>query len=135
MSSASLSHLVFDTNSDMPLIARVYEVESAEELRGEEPVEEAVAVVAAVELEADSTRAREAAQPAAHASRSEPGPAAEPLEEGSLPFIGQVLAYAPGESLLIQRRLHLDEDLYLADHAFVHAPGSSRCPPACRCCR
>ncbi|GAB3473561.1 4'-phosphopantetheinyl transferase superfamily protein [Azotobacter salinestris] len=123
MSSASLSHLVFDTNSDMPLIARVYEVESAEELRSEEPVEEAVAVVTAVELEAESTRAQEAAQPAAQAPRSEPGPAAEPLEEGSLPFIGQVLAYAPGEALLIQRRLHLDEDLYLADHAFVHAPG------------
>ncbi|TBW09000.1 4'-phosphopantetheinyl transferase superfamily protein [Azotobacter chroococcum] len=123
MSSASLSHLVLDTNSEMPLIARVYEVESAEELRSEEPVEEAVAVVAEVELEAESTRAREAVRPAARAPQAEPGTAAEPLEEGSLPFVGQVLAYAPGESLLIQRRLHLDEDLYLADHAFVHAPG------------
>ncbi|MFC0710467.1 4'-phosphopantetheinyl transferase superfamily protein [Azorhizophilus paspali] len=123
MSSANLSHLVFDTNSEIPLIARVYEVESAEELRGEEPVEETVAVVAAVEREAKSTRDREAVRSVAQAQCAEPGPAAEPLEEGALPFVGQVLAYVPGEALTIRRRLHLDEDLFLADHTFVHAPG------------
>lgn len=121
MSSANLSHLVFDTNNDMPLIARVYEVESAEELRAEEPAEKAAAIATVVALEAEPVQGEDGAQLAAPEVR--PEPAAEPLEEGGLPFIGQVLAYVPGESLVIQRRLHLDEDLYLADHAFVHAPG------------
>lgn len=129
MSSATLSHLVLDGNSDMPLIARVYEVESAEELRDEEPADETATIVAVVQAGpralADGAASPPAESRQAHepAPRPEPGPAAEPLEEGSLPFIGQVLAYAPGESLTIRRRLHLDEDLYLADHAFVHAPG------------
>ncbi|MFD1691066.1 hypothetical protein ACFSHR_04475 [Azotobacter chroococcum] len=135
MSSASLSHLVLDTNSEMPLIARVYEVESAEELRSEEPVEEAVAVVAEVEFEAESTRAREAVRPAARAPQAESGPAAKPLEEGSLPFVGQVLAYAPGESLLIQRRLHWTRTCTSPITPSSMPPGSSRFPPACRCCR
>jgi len=38
MSSASLSHLVFASSSDIPLIARIDEVESAEALRAEEQV-------------------------------------------------------------------------------------------------
>ncbi|MBG0810447.1 polyketide synthase dehydratase domain-containing protein [Methylosinus sp. H3A] len=42
---------------------------------------------------------------------------------GALPFVGRVIAATPGESVLVERVLHLDEDLYLADHAFVHAPG------------
>lgn len=42
---------------------------------------------------------------------------------GALPFVGRVIAATPGESVLVERILHLDEDLYLADHAFVHAPG------------
>ncbi|WP_460425805.1 polyketide synthase dehydratase domain-containing protein [Azotobacter armeniacus] len=49
-----------------------------------------------------------------------------------MPFIGQVLAYAPNESIIVQRTLSLAEDLYLADHAFVNAAGikpMSACMP------
>jgi phosphopantetheinyl transferase len=47
----------------------------------------------------------------------------EEARDGALPFIGRVLSYAPGSALAVERRLSLEEDLYLADHAFVHAPG------------
>jgi phosphopantetheine--protein transferase-like protein len=40
-----------------------------------------------------------------------------------LPFLGSVLQYEPGRAIVFDRRLSLQEDLYLADHAFVHAPG------------
>ncbi|RTL87030.1 MAG: 4'-phosphopantetheinyl transferase superfamily protein [Hyphomicrobiales bacterium] len=42
---------------------------------------------------------------------------------GALPFIGRTVEYRPGESLVVERILDLAEDLHLADHAFVHAPG------------
>ncbi len=45
-------------------------------------------------------------------------------DEGKvLPFIGDVVSYVPGQSVIVERRLTLAEDLYLADHHFVHAPG------------
>lgn len=40
-----------------------------------------------------------------------------------LPFVGTVLVHRPGEHISVARRLRLDQDLFLADHAFVHAPG------------
>lgn len=46
-----------------------------------------------------------------------------PDDETMLPFIGRVLSHSPGESITIERTLDLDEDLLLADHIFVHAPG------------
>lgn len=48
---------------------------------------------------------------------------AQSEDHGILPFLGPVLDYTPGKTITIERRLSLDEDLYLADHAFVHAPG------------
>jgi phosphopantetheinyl transferase len=53
-------------------------------------------------------------------------------DEPALPFVGRLLNHISGESVVIERRLALDEDLYLADHAFVHAPGvkpMSACMP------
>jgi 4'-phosphopantetheinyl transferase EntD len=40
-----------------------------------------------------------------------------------LPFVGEVLAYKPGVSITVARQLALEEDLFLADHNFVYAPG------------
>jgi phosphopantetheinyl transferase len=56
-------------------------------------------------------------------------PAAAPAPRGrkpaapALPFVGAILAYQAGSSITVARRLALDEDLFLADHDFVHAPG------------
>jgi phosphopantetheinyl transferase len=52
--------------------------------------------------------------------------------ESVLPFVGRVVSYVPGTNISVERILTLDEDLYLADHAFVYAPGlkpSSACLP------
>ncbi|MBB3258640.1 4'-phosphopantetheinyl transferase EntD [Paraburkholderia bannensis] len=38
-----------------------------------------------------------------------------------LPFVGEVAHYEPGVAVTVEHRLSLDEDLYLADHHFVHA--------------
>jgi phosphopantetheinyl transferase len=59
---------------------------------------------------------------------SSPGPRARREDrragnESRLPFIGQALEYVPDESIAVERILALDEDLHLADHVFVHAPG------------
>lgn len=40
-----------------------------------------------------------------------------------LPFVGDVARYEPGVAVTVEHRLSLDEDLYLADHHFVHANG------------
>ena len=54
----------------------------------------------------------------------EPGPGPLPQDTApALPFIGQLLRCVPGQSITVTRRLSLQEDLYLADHHFVHAPG------------
>lgn len=55
--------------------------------------------------------------------RSEFAQAAESEGEAALPFIGQILEHVAGESIAVQRVLSLAEDLLLADHVFVHAPG------------
>ncbi len=47
----------------------------------------------------------------------------QPDDETILPFIGRVVSHSPGESITIERTLDLNEDLLLADHMFVHAPG------------
>ena len=55
-----------------------------------------------------------------------------PDDETILPFIGRVLSHSPGETITIERILDLNEDLLLADHIFVHAPGikpASACLP------
>lgn len=115
MSSDPLSHLVIDADGDIPVIARVYEVESAEELRRQDAFDEQPEAPAAPQPEEARARAAEVEAPAV--------PGCEPLEEGGLPFIGKVLSFEPNQSIVVQRTLDLAEDLYLADHAFVHATG------------
>ena len=39
-----------------------------------------------------------------------------------MPFIGTVLRYTPQKEIVVERVLNLNEDLYLRDHHFVHAP-------------
>ena len=43
--------------------------------------------------------------------------------EAVLPFVGHIADHVPGMSITVERMLTLDEDLHLADHTFVHAPG------------
>ncbi len=81
-----------------PFIGRLYEVELLRELE-EDGLPEA--------LEEKSGRPAEAK---AQADRP-------------LPFVERIVAYTPGVSVTVERSLSLDEDLHLADHAFVHAPG------------
>jgi phosphopantetheinyl transferase len=50
-------------------------------------------------------------------------PATRAVPPPVLPFVGKVLAFRPGASITVARRLTLEHDLYLADHHFVHAPG------------
>jgi phosphopantetheinyl transferase len=51
------------------------------------------------------------------------GQSAESGSASIMPFLGQILQHFPGESITVQRSLTLAEDLHLADHVFVHAPG------------
>jgi len=122
MSSYPLSHLAIGANGDVPVIARVYELESAEELNREKSLDAQPEALAASQPEKARAQQPEAARVRAEVeAQAEVG--CEPLEEGGLPFIGKVLSFEPGQSIVVQRTLDLAEDLYLADHAFVHAPG------------
>ncbi|MGA8170967.1 MAG: 4'-phosphopantetheinyl transferase superfamily protein [Methylocystis sp.] len=47
---------------------------------------------------------------------------ADASDESPLAFLGPILNFVEGESITVERTLDLDEDLYLADHAFVLAP-------------
>ena len=42
---------------------------------------------------------------------------------GSMPLVGEVLEHIPGERIVTERTLHLDEDLFLHDHAFLDDGG------------
>jgi phosphopantetheinyl transferase len=57
----------------------------------------------------------------------DPGDEAETIQNHrsppALPFVDQILDYQPAGSITVSRRLNLDEDLFLADHNFVYAPG------------
>ncbi len=88
----------------LPLVARLYEVQALEALRS------------GTADGADEARAPRTDEPA-------PSPPPGPDRESALPFIGKVSGHVPGRSITIERTLDLAEDLYLADHAFVHAPG------------
>jgi acyl transferase domain-containing protein/phosphopantetheinyl transferase len=37
-----------------------------------------------------------------------------------LPFLGQVVHYVPGQEIVMERTISLDEDLFLEDHHFLH---------------
>jgi phosphopantetheinyl transferase len=61
------------------------------------------------------------------AAGDDPAPATDPVPP-RLPFVGAVLSHRAGSGIAVARRLRLDEDLFLLDHDFVHAPGIK--PPA-----
>ncbi|ACB97424.1 4'-phosphopantetheinyl transferase superfamily protein [Beijerinckia indica] len=107
---------------DLPLIGRVFEARAAEEL--------ALAVAVHEDLGNPEppipTPSSTASQPVHTATMD------EAQNEAILPFLGPVLAYVPGETITVERHLTLEGDRYLADHAFVHAPGvkpASACLP------
>ena len=93
---------------EAPLVGRVFEVRAAEEL------------TMALEMWEESKQAEPAGgeAPTAFAEYGQP----DASNEAILPFVGVVLDYAPGMMIQVERRLDLQEDLYLADHAFVYAP-------------
>lgn len=96
----------------LPLIGRVYEVESLRALENPEP------------SRADSAAPESgSAFDQAPAEQAWAGRTAERDDEPVLPFIGRILEHVPGQTIVVERELTLDEDLHLADHAFVHAPG------------
>lgn len=106
------------SDGDLPFVGRVFEVKAAEELsrsleKGQASEGRAPSVGDTFGLAVQSSHI-------------------EASGEAILPFIGQVVSYAPGTNISVERRLTLEEDLYLADHAFVYAPGvkpSSACLP------
>ena len=49
-------------------------------------------------------------------------PTSEPANDRRLPFVSTVLRYTPKKEIVVERVLNLNEDLYLRDHLFVHAP-------------
>lgn len=96
-----------------PVIGRLYEVELLRELEDDgAPAaagNEARLLPTALELEPEAGAEEEAE--------------AEDYAAQPLPFVDRIAAYAPGRSATVERWLSLDEDLLLADHIFVHAPG------------
>lgn len=104
MTSKHLSQAVPPVeDGEVPIVPRMYEAESAEALK----------------QALDEAREDEVADTLGVSPAVPPDRAAD----GGMPFIGRVLSYSPGEAIVIERVLSLDEDLYLADHCFVHAPG------------
>jgi len=69
-----------------------------------------------------TTQTTQATQ-APHASLPASCPGRGSGNDGSLPFIGSILDHLPGRSIRLGRLLTLADDLFLADHHFVHAPG------------
>ncbi|MFQ6113269.1 MAG: 4'-phosphopantetheinyl transferase superfamily protein, partial [bacterium] len=47
-----------------------------------------------------------------------------------MPYIGSFLHYKPEREIVVERVLDINEDLYLRDHLFIHAPGI-KAPSAC----
>ncbi|MFQ5719711.1 MAG: beta-ketoacyl synthase N-terminal-like domain-containing protein [Acidobacteriota bacterium] len=46
----------------------------------------------------------------------------------ALPMLDRILEYAPGRRVVAERVLDLDEDLFLADHCFIHPDGVKPVP-------
>lgn len=69
----------------------------------------------------ENRRTEHAASPIGAMATLSPG--AESDEKAVLPFVGHIADHVPGVSITVERTLTLDEDLHLADHVFVHAPG------------
>ncbi|HWP00056.1 MAG TPA: polyketide synthase dehydratase domain-containing protein [Methylococcus sp.] len=103
-------------NNGPPLIGRVYEVEA---LREGSRTMEGLLPWAAEEAAAHSEPTPSWATAATGLENTE----IEPQCGAELPFVGRILDYVPNESILVERWLVLEEDLHLADHAFVNAAG------------
>jgi acyl transferase domain-containing protein len=79
-------------------------------------------------------RTSEAAAPPTAPAEGPPAaavPAAAPTLDPNLPILGEVVEFTPGQRLVLERRLSLDEDLYLLDHLFVVSapkPAEERVP-------
>ncbi|HEY8213661.1 MAG TPA: 4'-phosphopantetheinyl transferase superfamily protein [Methylocystis sp.] len=104
-----------------PLIARMFEVQDAREL------------ALAAEQAEEEAHVSERFTPMVKDVAGNAAPMDETgIGEPRMPFIDAVLDYVLGERITIERKLSIDEDRYLADHAFVHAPGikpTSACLP------
>lgn len=101
-------------NGTFPLLGRMYEAQAERELERQGSIE---APVQSMQSGAADGLHREDAGMESLERRQN----TEPDSEMSMPFIGQIIQHIPGESIVIERILSLAEDLYLADHAFVHA--------------
>ena len=101
-----------------PLIGRLYEVESMREVSG-------LSEIKSLPENADGTpnNARYLTPPLQPKMPERKVTQYKPASETVLPFVQRIAAFIPGVSITVQRTLALDEDLHLADHAFVHAPG------------
>jgi len=93
----------------LPLVGRVYEVASLRELETGE----------FLPVEPEDLPGRRLPGAARTGTRQDAEGSGEPV----MPFIGRILEHAAGQSITVERSLTLDEDLHLADHAFIHAPG------------
>lgn len=87
------------------LLGRLFEVRAAQELA----------------LEITQAQSTQEALPPSMATEAQPP--AQSQQTPTMPFIGEVVDFAPGQSILVERCLSLAQDLYLADHAFIYAPG------------
>ncbi|WP_169603874.1 polyketide synthase dehydratase domain-containing protein [Methylococcus geothermalis] len=90
-----------DDGNPLPLIGRLYEMEAFRE------ASEAMG----------SSLPDATGETAGHSETIEPQYGAE------LPFVGRIVDYVANNSILVERWLDLEEDLHLADHAFVSAEG------------
>lgn len=99
------------------IIGRLYEVESLREMEGSEGQGECRPEEGVSEGRPDENRT--APQQAGEFQIS----ADQSAGEAVLPFVGHIADHVPGLSITVERMLTLDEDLHLADHTFVHAPG------------
>lgn len=107
----------------LPLPGRLYELRIAQDL--EAAVLHNLQQVKATSL-IDTSPPVSSGAPLVGAGRkaeAETPEGAERHGERTMPFIGEVLNHVPGESITVERHLTIAEDLHLADHAFVHAPG------------
>lgn len=104
--AASPSLRIVDT--DTPLLGRVFEARAEAEMS------------ALLEQRAEDAFAEQSAgQHIEHVASHRTDASDDPI----LPFLGTVLDHDPGATITIERRLDLEEDLYLPDHSFVFAPG------------
>jgi phosphopantetheinyl transferase (holo-ACP synthase) len=113
-----LDPLGMDELGGMPLLGRMYEVEAVRELETGDAPEPSAPDREVVDAAAVAALAVDTGDEKAHAE-----PPADFDGLPCMPFIGRIVDHASGESITVERPLTLSEDLHLADHAFVHAPG------------